>query len=169
MYIIPEAGYNFRDEIRFTANGYYPIEKMVYLTVSDTRPVDNIRPEIWYTFRKACSILNNCIEEDWSIEVTAQDSQTGKKKSFKIVAIFEFIAFVGLRELTSFPEGLYFKNGYASGTKEPVTGYYKGSCCQSKLQIIAYDVMNNKKYYDIDAYSKYKKSKFSCRIIYLKT
>lgn len=53
------------------------MEKIVYVTVSDTIPIDNIKPEVWYTFTKSCSILNKCHTEDWNAEITAQDSQTG--------------------------------------------------------------------------------------------
>lgn len=61
----------------FTVRGNYFVDKSAYLTVSDSVPVDNVRPEIWYTFTKSCNLLANCLGEDWSLEVTAQDSETG--------------------------------------------------------------------------------------------
>lgn len=61
-------------------------------------------------------------------------------------------ASVGLLQVTSAPVGLYFPNGYVAGTTEQVTGYYSGSCCQSKLQISATDRAGNRKSYTADAY-----------------
>lgn len=60
----------------------------------------------------------------------------------------------GILQVTSVPSGLYFPSGYTAGTTERVTGYYAGSCCQSKLQISATDRLGNRRSYTADAYCK---------------
>lgn len=57
--------------------------------------------------------------------------------------------------MTSNPFGLHTLNGYISGTKESVTGYYSSNCCQPYLEITAIDLNNNRISYKTDAYRKY--------------
>lgn len=77
--LVPKAGVNYRDEIVFRSTGPYTlVEKSTYIYVHDATPLDNLSPHMWHTYTKYCTILSKCEEQDWNIEVTAQDSETGK-------------------------------------------------------------------------------------------
>lgn len=130
------AGY--RDTITFIATGPERIEKSVIMNVDNNKIVDYDEPYLGHRYTSDCLnvLLGSCEDGSWAIEVTAQDTGSG------------------LLQVTSIPTGLYFPNGYTAGTTERVTGYYAGSCCQSKLQISATDRLGNRRSYTADAYCK---------------
>lgn len=127
-----------RDLITFTATGPEQVEKSVIMNVDNEKIVDYDEPDLTHRYTSDCMnvLLGSCEDGTWTIEVTAQDTGSG------------------LLQVTSVPSGLYFPNGYTSGTTEKVTGNYGGSCCQSKLQISATDRLGNRKSYTADAYCK---------------
>lgn len=59
------------------------IEKKVYMDISDN-VIDYDDPYITYKYTSDCMnvLLGNCEDGTWSIEVTAQDTGSGKNKFF---------------------------------------------------------------------------------------
>lgn len=97
---------------------------------------DNEVPHMWHKFTSNCQdvIFSRCEDHSWTMEVTAQDRETG------------------LLLIQSSPEGLYFPHGYISGTTDEVTGVLSGSCCQSGVVLTAIDLKNNRRSYEANAY-----------------
>uniref|UniRef100_A0A1Y1N825 Uncharacterized protein n=1 Tax=Photinus pyralis TaxID=7054 RepID=A0A1Y1N825_PHOPY len=131
---------DYRDLITFTAtsSGRKRIKKTAQMYVTNSITADNEEPRLTYRYTSDCTnvLLGDCRDRTWTIEVTAQDVDSG------------------LLQLTSIPKGLYFPNDYRTGTKEPVVAVYGASCCQPKIQITAVDLMNNRKTFTTDAYCK---------------
>lgn len=130
------SGAGYKDIITFIATGPERIEKSVFMNVDTNKIVDYDEPYLGHRYTSDCLnvLLSSCEGGSWAIEVVAQDTGSG------------------LLQVTSIPTGLHFPNGYTAGTTERVTGYYTGSCCQSKLQISATDRLGNRRSYTADAY-----------------
>ena len=74
----------------------------------------------------------------------------------KFINKYSFL--LGLLSITSNPSGIYFPNGYISGTKKELTGYLSGSCCQPEIEFRIFDLNNNRNTLIVNAYT----SKTSC-------
>lgn len=52
--------------------------------------------------------------------------------------------------IKSIPVGLVLNKEFIVGTKETVTGYYRATCCQTKVDIVARDLNGNERTLEID-------------------
>lgn len=140
-------------------DGAERIQKTAVMRVVHNKRNDFDEPRVWQKYTSDCTnvLLGRCEDATWAIEITAQDQDSGKGNSVFQTIFQHIVLFLGLLQLTSNPKGLYFPNSYTAGTTEPVTGFYSGSCCESKLQITAIDLNNNRRTYTADAYCKYLK------------
>lgn len=81
--VITHPRYNsqssYRDLITFVVTGADQIEKKVYMDISDST-VDYDDPYVTHKYTSDCLnvLLGNCADGTWSIEVTAQDTGSGK-------------------------------------------------------------------------------------------
>ncbi|KAG5880946.1 hypothetical protein JTB14_010377 [Gonioctena quinquepunctata] len=126
----------YQDTITFSASlGSESVTKKVLVDVG-SQITDTTEPSLDYTFLSDCSkvLLSSCDQGTWTIEVRAKDTESG------------------LLHVSSNPKGLYFSEGYTSGTKEEVIGYYSDSCCRANLEITAVDRMINRKTITANAY-----------------
>ncbi|KAF5301939.1 hypothetical protein FQR65_LT19161 [Abscondita terminalis] len=123
--------------ITFSAVGPERAQKSAQMFVTNSVYNDNEEPRLTHRYTSDCTdiLLGDCQDGTWSIEVVAEDRDSG------------------LLQLTSNPKNLYFPNNYVAGTKEAVVGLYGGSCCQPKIQLTAIDLSNNKRTYTADAYN----------------
>lgn len=58
--------------------------------------------------------------------------------------------FSGLLMIKSFPVGLILNKEFIAGSKDEITGYYRASCCQTKVDIIARNTYGNERTVNID-------------------
>ncbi|CAH1963674.1 unnamed protein product [Acanthoscelides obtectus] len=126
----------YEDELTMYARtGSEVIEKKVIVDVGKAIN-DYTEPYMDYNFLSDCSrvIFSDCSQGTWTIEVEARDIGSG------------------LLDVTSNPPGLYFPNGFVSGTKENVRGVYSDSCCNADIQLSATDRTNNRKVLYANAY-----------------
>ncbi|XP_017779712.1 PREDICTED: uncharacterized protein LOC108565002 [Nicrophorus vespilloides] len=129
-----DFGSSYQDFVTFYAmTGQEKYIKKILLNVDAKHVVDTRKPTIWHKFTSNCLnvLLANCEDATWSVEITAQDKESG---------------------LMLLTPNIHFPNGFTTGTTEEVTGYYSASCCESQLQLTATDRSNNKRTYIIDAY-----------------
>ncbi|KAF5294840.1 hypothetical protein FQA39_LY00324 [Lamprigera yunnana] len=128
----------YRNLVTFSILGAERVQKSVLVFITNSIVSDNEKPRLTYRYTSDCTdiLLGNCEDGTWTIEVTAEDKESG------------------LLQLSSSPKGLYFPNNYIAGTTEPIVGLYGGSCCQSKIQLTAIDLFNNRRSYIADAYRK---------------
>nr|XP_023016638.1 uncharacterized protein LOC111505954 isoform X2 [Leptinotarsa decemlineata]XP_023016639.1 uncharacterized protein LOC111505954 isoform X2 [Leptinotarsa decemlineata] len=127
----------YQDTITFKATvGSEVVEKKVLVDVGMQPLTDNTGPSLEYSYLSDCSkvVFANCDQGTWTIEVKARDTGSG------------------LLQVNSNPKGLYFSNGYTTGTKEEVVGSYSDSCCNADLQVTAVDRMNNRRTITANAY-----------------
>nr|CAI5868529.1 unnamed protein product [Callosobruchus analis] len=126
----------YEDEITMYARtGSEIIEKKIIVDVG--RAINDVtEPYMDYNFLSDCSrvIFSECSQGTWTIEVKARDVGSG------------------LLDVTSNPPGLYFPNGFVSGTKEEVRGIYSDSCCNADIQLSAIDRTNNRRVLYANAY-----------------
>nr|CAH7767762.1 unnamed protein product [Callosobruchus chinensis] len=126
----------YEDEITMYARtGSEIIEKKVIVDVG--RSINDVtEPYLDYNFLSDCSkvIFSDCSQGTWTIEVKARDAGSG------------------LLDVISNPPGLYFPNGFVSGTKEEVRGIYSDSCCNADIQLSAIDRTNNRRVLYANAY-----------------
>ncbi|KAJ8951950.1 hypothetical protein NQ318_013620 [Aromia moschata] len=117
----------YQDVIDFTASlGSETFTKKATVDVGTQLGYDNTEPELDYTFSSDCTkvIFSKCEEGTWT----------------------------GYLQVSTVPTGIYFPNGYTTGTKEQVEGYYSDSCCNPDLQMIAVDRLNNRAIRNVNAY-----------------
>ncbi|RZC40593.1 uncharacterized protein BDFB_000657, partial [Asbolus verrucosus] len=132
--LITRAG-SYNDLITFTAAGSETVSKNVIVDVGLNRH-DKRDPELHYQFTSDCLnvLFQACEDGVWTVEVKAKDVDSG------------------LLQVLSKPKGLYFPNGFTTGTTEEVTGYFSESCCNPDLKLVAFDRQNNRKTRDLNAY-----------------
>lgn len=102
-----------------TKHAYFYLESQQY---------DATKPYIWYEYAGDCtgsSTPQNCNVKTWRAEVTVQDSTSG------------------LLSFRSDPIGLILSKEFIVGTRDQISGYYSTSCCHTKVDIIATDVLGN--------------------------
>ncbi|XP_044256195.1 uncharacterized protein LOC123006088 isoform X2 [Tribolium madens] len=125
----------YQDFITFTAAGTETVTKKVIVDVGISSD-DRRDPHIDYHFTSDCTgvLLGSCEDATWTVEVKAKDTGSG------------------LLQVISRPKGIYFPNGFTSGTTEEVTGFFSESCCNPDLELIAFDRQNNRRTRHINAY-----------------
>ncbi|XP_015835407.1 uncharacterized protein LOC103314874 [Tribolium castaneum] len=125
----------YQDHITFTAAGTETVSKKVIVDVGISND-DRRDPHIDYHFTSDCTgvLLGSCEDATWTVEVKAKDTGSG------------------LLQVISRPKGIYFPNGFTSGTTEEVTGFFSESCCNPDLELIAFDRQNNRRTRHINAY-----------------
>lgn len=79
------------------------------------------------------SDTQSCGDRFWTLDITAQDWQSGV-----------------LRLQTTPADGLFYRNYYTAGTTEPLKATYMASCCEPKVAITAYDAAGNQRSINID-------------------
>lgn len=125
-----------RNKITFTARGVTDVQQAVFFTVGNQNSAqDTWAPWVSYTYGARCEWKSSpgvCSQHVWSVDVIAQDSDTG------------------VMRLNSAPRGLLLRNAFTAGTREPVTATYSASCCQPKVTITVYDAANNFKSIELD-------------------
>ncbi|XP_060515767.1 uncharacterized protein LOC132695500 [Cylas formicarius] len=127
----------YQDEITFSAKaGSVFVQKKILVDVDSFNYFDDTEPRIDYSYTSDCTdvIFSKCEKGTWTIEITAQDLDSG------------------LLQLNTIPKGLYVPNSYTAGTTEAVKGFYSDSCCNPNLKIIAIDRLNNRRIYTVNAY-----------------
>ncbi|EEB18402.1 conserved hypothetical protein [Pediculus humanus corporis] len=85
-------------------------------------------PKINYKFKGDCTLYSepqNCEKGFWSLELAAQDDESG------------------ILKILSEPYGLLFEPYFMAGTKELVTAHYTATCCKSKVDFWVEDVKGN--------------------------
>jgi len=95
-----------------------------------------------WEFGSRCDYLTpeslNCGERFWTLDVTAQDWQSGM-----------------LRLQATPPEGLFYRNYYTAGSTEPLKATYMASCCEPKVSLVAIDAAGNQRSLTIDVRDVY--------------
>ncbi|XP_055678700.1 uncharacterized protein LOC129787270 [Lutzomyia longipalpis] len=136
LQIPPTVEVGLRDRVTFTANGIVNVVQSVYVTVSSaTSTQDSSAPWMYWTYGSRCewrSSPGNCAGHVWSVEVSAQDWETG------------------VLRIQSQPRGLLYRNQFTAGTRDPVLATYSASCCQPRVTITAFDLANNQKSISLD-------------------
>ncbi|XP_037936416.1 uncharacterized protein LOC119670287 [Teleopsis dalmanni] len=128
------------DKITFTCHGSGTAEttslslNLKVMTPTDIQ--DTTSPSLSWEFGNRCENVprdaSNCGERFWTLDITAQDWQTG------------------ILRLQSTPTGLIYRNSYTIGSTEPLKATYIASCCDPKVSLIAYDIAGNQKSNTID-------------------
>ena len=107
-----------------------------WLTVTDGGGVqDSHLPWLYYTYTSRCegrATSGTCTGAYWTVEVTAQDYQTG------------------IMRISSSPKGIIYKAPFTAGTRDEVKATYTASCCQPRVTISAYDLNRNQKTVSLD-------------------
>lgn len=151
----PNAMSNIIDTITLIAsgNGVSKTEKSALVQVSNYRNQDSEKPYLDYQFTSTCVTVksSSCESEIWTVEVKAQDKESGLTSTTWSYSTILLSLFSGLLQLGSNPIGINFATNYVSGTKELVTGHYSASCCDPYIEIFAIDVNNNRRSYKLDA------------------
>lgn len=78
VYTKTTTGNQFQDHITFSVNGPELVHKTVILSVND-EIYDDESPHMWHTFTSDCTdhLIGDCEDGSWTIEVTAQDRESG--------------------------------------------------------------------------------------------
>ncbi|KAJ3623015.1 hypothetical protein MTP99_019275 [Tenebrio molitor] len=125
----------YQDLITFSVVGSETVTKNVLVDVGSTKE-DRHDPYLDYHFTSDCTsvLFGACEDATWTVEVQAKDTGSG------------------LLQVVSKPKGIYFPNGFTTGTTEEVSGFYSESCCNPDLELIAFDRQNNRKTRHLNAY-----------------
>ncbi|XP_017023928.2 uncharacterized protein [Drosophila kikkawai] len=131
------------DRITFTNYGRETATLAVNLkVVTSIDAQDTTGPTLSWEFGSRCDYLTpeslNCGERFWTLDVTAQDWQSGM-----------------LRLQATPPEGLFYRNYYTAGSSEPLKATYMASCCEPKVSLVAYDAAGNQRSLTIDVRDVY--------------
>ncbi|XP_017068484.2 LOW QUALITY PROTEIN: uncharacterized protein LOC108106116 [Drosophila eugracilis] len=131
------------DRITFTNYGRETSTLAVNLkVVTSIDAQDSTGPTLSWEFGNRCDYLTpesqNCGERFWTVDVTAQDWQSGM-----------------LRLQATPPEGLFYRNYYTAGSTEPLKATYMASCCEPKVSLIAIDAAGNQRNLTIDVRDVY--------------
>ena len=136
LFVPASATSGQRNKVTFTARGVTDVQQSVFFTVAGQNTVqDSWAPNLYWNYGSRCEWKTNagvCSQHIWSVEITAQDSDTG------------------ILRLQSQPRGLLLRNNFVAGTKEPVIATYSASCCQPRVTITAYDAANNQRTITLD-------------------
>lgn len=135
----PNAEIGQKDKITFTAQGVAGlVTQSAQLTVSGGTSApqqDTRQPTLYWTFGSRCDWKTGpgqCASAVWSLEVTAQDADTG------------------LLRVASKPTGLIIRNAFTAGTNGEVKATYSASCCSTKVTISAADLAGNQRTVTLD-------------------
>ncbi|XP_053950458.1 uncharacterized protein LOC128858318 isoform X1 [Anastrepha ludens] len=128
------------DKIIFTCHGGGTSSLSLSLKVVSSSAIDEqdtTAPSVSWTFGSRCENVkagsSNCAEQFWTLDITAQDWQTG------------------ILRLQTLPSGgLLYRNGYTVGSTEPLKATYIATCCEPKVAVTAFDVTGNQRSYNID-------------------
>ncbi|KAI8042839.1 uncharacterized protein LOC128263158 isoform X1 [Drosophila gunungcola] len=131
------------DRITFTNYGRETSTLAVNLkVVSSIDAQDSTGPTLSWEFGSRCDYLTpeslNCGERFWTLDVTAQDWQSGM-----------------LRLQATPPEGLFYRNYFTAGSTEPLKATYMASCCEPKVSLVAFDAAGNQRSLTIDVRDVY--------------
>nr|XP_016936221.1 uncharacterized protein LOC108014575 [Drosophila suzukii]XP_016936230.1 uncharacterized protein LOC108014575 [Drosophila suzukii]XP_016936238.1 uncharacterized protein LOC108014575 [Drosophila suzukii] len=131
------------DRITFTNYGRETSTLAVNLkVVTSIDALDSTGPTLSWEFGSRCDYLTpeslNCGERFWTLDVTAQDWQSGM-----------------LRLQATPPEGLFYRNYYTAGSTEPLKATYMASCCEPKVSLVAIDAAGNQRSLTIDVRDVY--------------
>ncbi|XP_044316334.1 uncharacterized protein LOC108045163 [Drosophila rhopaloa] len=131
------------DRITFTNYGRETSTLAVNLkVVTSIDAQDSTGPTLSWEFGSRCDYLTpeslNCGERFWTLDVTAQDWQSGM-----------------LRLQATPPEGLFYRNYYTAGSTEPLKATYMASCCEPKVSLVAFDAAGNQRSLTIDVRDVY--------------
>ncbi|XP_017047786.2 uncharacterized protein LOC108092648 [Drosophila ficusphila] len=131
------------DRITFTNYGRETSTLAVNLkVVTSIDAQDSTGPSLSWEFGSRCDYLTpeslNCGERFWTLDVTAQDWQSGM-----------------LRLQATPPEGLFYRNYYTAGSTEPLKATYMASCCEPKVSLVAFDAAGNQRSLIIDVRDVY--------------
>ncbi|XP_002132605.2 uncharacterized protein [Drosophila pseudoobscura] len=126
------------DRITFTNYGRETATMAVNLkVVSSIDAQDTTGPTLSWEFGSRCDYVTpeslTCGERFWTLDLTAQDWQSGI-----------------MRLQTTPAEGLFYRNYYTAGSTEPLKATYMASCCEPKVAITAYDASGNQRSINID-------------------
>ncbi|CAH0562165.1 unnamed protein product [Brassicogethes aeneus] len=134
----PRQG-SFSNTVTFTAYGGEIVEKRVEIEVGRRLDYDVKEPELNWKYTSDCTdkLVKKCEDGTWTVEIRVKDVG------------------VGLLQVTSNPKGVYFPDGYTTGTRDEITGYYSDSCCNSDLKIIAMDRAKNIAIREVNPYRKF--------------
>ncbi|XP_067640005.1 uncharacterized protein [Eurosta solidaginis] len=129
------------DKITFTCHGdgtsSLSLNLKVLSATSSIDLQDTTAPTVSWSFGSRCESVNadssNCAERFWTLDITAQDWQTG------------------IMRLQTIPTGgLVYRNSYTVGSTEPLKATYIATCCEPKVAITAFDVAGNQRSYNVD-------------------
>ncbi|XP_017858353.1 PREDICTED: uncharacterized protein LOC108610653 [Drosophila arizonae] len=126
------------DRVTFTSYGTETATLAVSLkVVSSIDAQDTTGPNLSWEFGNRCDYVKsdeqNCGDRFWTLDVTAQDWQSG------------------ILRLQSTPaDGLFYRNYYTAGTTEPMKATYMASCCEPKVALTAFDAAGNQRSINID-------------------
>ncbi|XP_039478988.1 uncharacterized protein LOC120443762 [Drosophila santomea] len=131
------------DRITFTNYGRETSTLAVNLkVVTSIDAQDSTGPTLSWEFGSRCDYLTpeslNCGERFWTVDVTAQDWQSGM-----------------MRLQATPPEGLFYRNYYTAGSTEPLKATYMASCCEPKVSFVAFDAAGNQRSLTIDVRDVY--------------
>ncbi|EDW52083.1 GM16786 [Drosophila sechellia] len=131
------------DRITFTNYGRETSTLAVNLkVVTSIDAQDSTGPTLSWEFGSRCDYLTpesqNCGERFWTVDVTAQDWQSGM-----------------MRLQATPPEGLFYRNYYTAGSTEPLKATYMASCCEPKVSLMAFDAAGNQRSLTIDVRDVY--------------
>ncbi|EDW75573.1 uncharacterized protein Dwil_GK23929 [Drosophila willistoni] len=126
------------DRVTFTTYGRETATMAVNLkVVSIIDALDTTGPTLSWEYGNRCDYVAadslNCGERFWTVDVTAQDWQSG------------------MMRLQAQPsEGLFYRNYYTAGTTEPLKASYMASCCEPKVALTAFDAAGNQRSINLD-------------------
>lgn len=135
-YIPPNTEIGAKDKITFTSQGLGLASQAATLTVSAASAVQDARqPNLWWAYGSRCDYKTGpgqCASAVWSLEVTAQDLDTG------------------MLRLQSKPAGLTPRTAFTAGTNNEVKATYTSSCCTTRVTVTAFDVAGNQRAVTLD-------------------
>lgn len=135
-YIPPNTEIGSKDKITFTSQGLGLASQAATLTVTASSSLQDTRiPNLYWAYGSRCDYKTGpgqCASAVWSLEVTAQDSDTG------------------ILRVQSKPAGLTIRNAFTAGTINEVKATYTSSCCTTRVTITAFDVAGNQRAVTLD-------------------
>uniref|UniRef100_A0A0C9QIX7 PERK1_1 protein n=1 Tax=Fopius arisanus TaxID=64838 RepID=A0A0C9QIX7_9HYME len=107
-----------------------PVQKSAYMYLqrSSNSISDSTKPTIDYEFSNNCAgrlRLERCENNFWSVDITVTDDNSG------------------LKRVASQPNGVHSKREFIAGTKNAVHFLYTSTCCYTKVEVTATDVVGN--------------------------
>uniref|UniRef100_T1HWQ8 Uncharacterized protein n=1 Tax=Rhodnius prolixus TaxID=13249 RepID=T1HWQ8_RHOPR len=126
-------------EWRTPSGNLESVTKQVFFYIQ-SQQYDATYPYIWYDYAGDCSgslTPQNCHAKSWRANISVQDATSG------------------LLSFRSDPVGLILSKEFIVGARDQVTGYYGASCCHTKVDIIATDVLGNSITKTIDVEKKW--------------